>query len=430
MKKCICVLIPILCILFCNTFAMTGGIFNVQAISDDTESKVNPKLTIALDPGHGGDEDGADYHGKQEKDIDLRIAKTLKDKLSVYDNVTVVLTRETDENVGLKERAQRAAQAGADIFISLHCNAGVSHVSQGASVYVSTGEANRKRLCDFADYFLGEFEAIGLANAGTFARITQLGTKRADGSFEDYYGVLRHSYNCGMPAILIEHCYMDNEEDWNYIKDDKLFDKLVTADANAIAVYYDLTDRDGNKVYPKHALKYGATTKSMKLGYYEAPRLKSIRLKEYSGKSPDLASYELDVEDGSGINYIYLVYKNSSGKTMTVYLEIGEPVYTGIHELKGYVPEGLDFDRYTLSYVGLYNEAGFDAAYSYSGGRLVGFGKCDWLDTIDYNGEAALNVISQGSISSAHISELDNKIRLGILRPYSARPYFYNTGIK
>ena len=398
---------------------------NNESVNSDGAVYSNEPITIALDPGHGGEEKGADYYGSAEKDINLKIALLLKDKLSVYDNVNVFLTRETDEVVSLKERVDRAAAAGADIFISLHCNASVSHISHGASVYVSTGEANRKKLCDMADLFLGEFENIGLDNAGTFARVTQMGGRRADGSFDDYYGVLRHSYNNGIPAMIVEHCYVDAVEDRKYITDEGCFDKLVSADANAIAAYYGLIDKAGNRPEPKHAKKYGATTKAIKMNYFDPPKLNSVKLTGYSGKSPDMSTFEVDISDDIGVNYIYLVYKNSAGNSMTVSLDIGKSLTTGVYELKGYVPANLVSDRYTLSYVGLYNDAGFDAGYNYSGGELIGFGKCDWTNSFAYYGEAALNVTGQGSLSMAQISSIDNKIKLGILQRSSARPGCY-----
>ena len=163
---------------------MMAGIMGLVDPIQSAASEIEGELIIALDPGHGGEEDGANYYGEVEKDVNLKIAKYVKEGLEQYDNVDVFLTREGDEQVSLKERVDRATQAGADMFISLHCNASVSHKSHGASVYISTGEGRRKELREFADYFLGEFEAIGLDNAGTFARVTQMGGRRGDGSFD------------------------------------------------------------------------------------------------------------------------------------------------------------------------------------------------------------------------------------------------------
>ena len=421
MKKILYYVLTVFLIVFAaEKMGLISGISVLATDNVDTDNSMhnNPSLTIALDPGHGGEEKGADYYGEREKDVNWKIASLVKEGLSKYENITVVMTRDGDEEVGLKERADRAAKAGADIFISLHCNASVSHTSHGASVYISTGEANRKKLRDFADLFLGEFEYIGLDNAGTFARVTQMGGRRSDGSFDDYYGVLRHSYNNGIPALLVEHCYMDNEEDWDYIRNDSGIEKLAQADINAIVAYYGLVAEDGTIYEGKHARQYGATTKALQYNYFAPPKLNDIELIDYSGTTPGMATYKVDVEDGVGINSIYLVYKNGSGNSVTVSLILGEELKTGSYELKAYIPENLELTRYSLSYVGVYDRAGFDAGYNVSGGQLVGFGKCDWLNSFAYGGKAELSVTAQGVISIQKRRLLYEKMRMGIRGRY------------
>lgn len=374
-------------------------------------------LTIALDPGHGGEEDGAYYYGIKEKDINLILAKLVKQELKQYPNVTVVLTREEDEEVSLSERALRAAKAEADVLLSIHCNASASHKSSGASVYISTGEGRRQSLQEFADLLLGEFEAAGLQNAGTFARVTQMGGRRTDGSFDDYYGILRHSYNNGMPAMIIEHCYMDSETDRKFLQSEEGLKALAGADANGIAAYYGLEKTDGMKIIPKHAKVYGGTTKAVKRDYFEAPLITGIRLIEYDGKTPGIAEYEVSVEDGIGIHSIYLIYKkDDSGDTASVFLKQSESITTGTYRLKGYIPEYLSLGNYRLCYIGAYNEAGYDAGYNYAEGSMVGFGKCDWLNRFAYEGEADIQIGQPGSISTAHQKLMDHEIQIGLRR--------------
>lgn len=382
-------------------------------------------LKLALDPGHGGEENGAEYYGKREKDINLQLAYLVKEGLEQYENITVFLTRTEDETVGLKERADRAAEVDADLLISLHCNASVSHVSQGASVYISTGEYKRKELMDFADLFLGEFEAIGLSNAGTFARMTQMGRRRADGSFDDYYGVLRHSYNHGIPAILIEHCYMDSPADKDYVSSKEGIGKLAEADVNAIAAFYGLTGDDGIVYEGRHAVKYGASSKAVQMNYYKAPRLTGIELTEFDGKSPGMAEFQISVEDEAGINRIYLVYRNAYGSSVTIPLIFHERLCTGVHMLKGYVPENMGNEAYVLSYVGMYNDAGYDAGYSSYDQELIGFGACEWQNSFSYQGEADLSIVDQGVLSIAHIRQLDEEMRLGIRKRQDVYPVEY-----
>lgn len=395
-------------VVFLVLFVIKGNVSAAAA------SEAAQKLTIALDPGHGGTENGACYYGIKEKEADLKVAQLVKRELEQYEGVAVVLTREDDEAVGLSERANRAKQGGADILVSLHFNASVSGKSKGASIYISTGQAKLEELRNLADHLLGEFEALGLENAGTIARVTQMGGRRADGSFDDYYGVLRHAYNNGMPSILIEHCYMDSEEDRRFLHSEEGLRQLAKADANGIASYYGLTKKDGTKATAKHAKVFGGTTKGIRTQYFEAPEVNGIRLVEYDGTTPGMASYEVEVEDGVGINSLYLVYRNEQGNSTTISFKLAESLTTGGHLLKAYIPENLLLGHYTLSYIGAYNEAGYDAGYNYAGGSMIGYGKCEWLNTFSYSGEADFTIKKEGSISTAHANLMDYEIQTGL----------------
>src|SRR3989442_7173789 len=81
-------------------------------------------LVVVLDPGHGGayQHDGA--HGRGgliEKDVALAVALRTKEAME-QSGVTVVLTREVDADLPLTRRAQIANEAGADLFLPIHCN--------------------------------------------------------------------------------------------------------------------------------------------------------------------------------------------------------------------------------------------------------------------------------------------------------------------
>lgn len=79
--------------------------------------------TIVIDPGHGGIDPGATGHqGLMEKDVALDIAKRLRDKIVRTGNYRVLLTRENDRKVYLKERVAFAKENRADLFISIHIN--------------------------------------------------------------------------------------------------------------------------------------------------------------------------------------------------------------------------------------------------------------------------------------------------------------------
>lgn len=97
-------------------------------------------IIIALDPGHGGEDPGAiGPGGTQEKDIVLKIAHLLRERINernINGNpMRAYLTRDADFFVPLGTRVQKARRVQADLFISLHADAFISPEPQGASVF-------------------------------------------------------------------------------------------------------------------------------------------------------------------------------------------------------------------------------------------------------------------------------------------------------
>ena len=80
---------------------------------------------VWIDAGHGGKDAGATGNGLQEKDIVLALSLAVKKRLEAeYDGVQVYLSRSSDVFLELAERTKKANAAGADILVSIHCNAG------------------------------------------------------------------------------------------------------------------------------------------------------------------------------------------------------------------------------------------------------------------------------------------------------------------
>lgn len=356
----------------------------------ERKSVFNNELVIALDPGHGGEENGACYYGRKEKDLNYSLAKMLQMELQQYPNVKVILTRDEDETVDLQERARRAFEAKANLLISLHFNASVSHEASGATVYISTGEKNRNHLFVLSDHLLGQFEHLGLVNNGTIARTTQTGGRRKDGSFEDYYGILRQGYSYNIKAVLIEHCFMDCKRDQVFIKDVTGLDMLAKADANGVASFYHLKREDGTRPEERHAKIYGATTKAGSLNSFEPPKLLALRLKANQDGCVPYVTYEVEIQDENTIRSMYLIYKSENGESFLVELALGEGIGTGTHWVRGGIPKNISHTKYSLVYVGILNEAGFEAGYHVWNQNMIGFGKCEWLNQFPYCGEADL----------------------------------------
>jgi N-acetylmuramoyl-L-alanine amidase len=101
-----------------------------------TPAAVPSLRTIVVDPGHGGDEQGArGPAGTLEKDLTLDIARRLKRLIEGRLGIRVLLTRDEDRLVPLDERAAIANNNKADLFISLHANASPRQDTSGAEVF-------------------------------------------------------------------------------------------------------------------------------------------------------------------------------------------------------------------------------------------------------------------------------------------------------
>ncbi|HZP66012.1 MAG TPA: N-acetylmuramoyl-L-alanine amidase [Rudaea sp.] len=106
-------------------------------------------VVIAIDAGHGGVDPGATGSaGTHEKDITLAVARELKRIVDKQPGMSAVLTRDGDYFIPLKERYQKAREAKADLFVSIHADAYASGDARGSSVWMlstrgATSEAAR-----------------------------------------------------------------------------------------------------------------------------------------------------------------------------------------------------------------------------------------------------------------------------------------------
>ena len=97
---------------------------SISSLPEDAAPDGSP--LVVLDPGHGGDHNGAEYGGVKEKDLNLAIASNTASLLEA-EGVTVRMTRSIDQSVDLYARSGLANTLGADLFVSIHCNASVEH---------------------------------------------------------------------------------------------------------------------------------------------------------------------------------------------------------------------------------------------------------------------------------------------------------------
>jgi N-acetylmuramoyl-L-alanine amidase len=95
------------------------------------------RTVIAIDAGHGGEDPGArGRHGLEEKDVALAIARKLARLVDAEPGYKAVLIRDGDYFIPLRGRINKARDAQADLFVSIHCNASPNREAEGSAVYV------------------------------------------------------------------------------------------------------------------------------------------------------------------------------------------------------------------------------------------------------------------------------------------------------
>ena len=207
------------------------------------------KFVVALDPGHGGSEPGASANGLVERELTWKIALYCKEALESYANVEVVLTRGSDEKVSLVERVNRAVDAGANVFISLHLNSGPAS-GNGAEVWYPNDSSYRHELheegAQLSSKILEKLTALGLTDRGIKVRDSERVDGEGpfyypDGSIQDYCTVIEASREAGIVGIIVEHAFLSNKSDSDKLKSEAFLKELGYADAEGIAETYKLS---------------------------------------------------------------------------------------------------------------------------------------------------------------------------------------------
>ncbi|GAH05092.1 unnamed protein product, partial [marine sediment metagenome] len=135
--------------------------------------KVTKKVQlIVIDPGHGGIDPGAvGKKGLYEKDANLGIAKELKKLIKDSLKVQVLLTREKDTYLSLKERTNIANRNSADLFVSIHCNASVKKTSKSRgfeTFFLSPAKTDEARAVEALENKALKFDGIEPTDAISF----------------------------------------------------------------------------------------------------------------------------------------------------------------------------------------------------------------------------------------------------------------------
>ena len=156
--------------------------------------------TIVIDPGHGGNDNGAVWGHAEEDDINLGVSFLLRCELGKY-GIEVLMTRETDEAVPLYVRTDYANRMQADLFVSIHCDAFHNTTASGMSVHVHPE-------CSFAT-----LDTAGMIKRMMDARFPD---HRNRGVRKSDFHVLRHTK---MPAVLVECEFLSHPETRKFLRE-------------------------------------------------------------------------------------------------------------------------------------------------------------------------------------------------------------------
>lgn len=222
-------------------------LYMLGAAEISTAKLIFPKFKgiIVLDPGHGGNDPGAqNSEGIQEKAVTLRLARMIAEKIS--DDFKVVLTRTDDYWVDIPDRTAVANNQKADLFISLHAGGAFLHSVGGTSVfyydsYSDSSIKEKKRALDplqdpDAPIPWNLIQDRHLTRSKKFAGIVQSElfriTQNPDSSIRGAPLVVLKGAD--MPAVLIEPGYLTNPNESKALVDEDFLMLITDAIIKAI----------------------------------------------------------------------------------------------------------------------------------------------------------------------------------------------------
>jgi len=340
--------------------------------------------TVVIDPGHGGKDPGAVNGKTYEKDVVLNVGLELGKMIKKqYPKVNVIYTRSTDVFVGLADRAAIANKAGADLFISLHCNAAANKSAKGAeswvlglhksaaSLEVAKKENNAILMEDghentYEDFDPNDPDAY-IALAMRQNAFLDQSLVLADYIQKNFVGDLkRHDrgvkqagfvvlYRATMPSVLVELGFLSHPEEEKFLSSKEGQKKLAT----------ELFD--SFKSYKAHTDKVDGITGNVGEDEIEKPDVKVIPVKKEEPKEV--------VKDESGI-----VFKVQIA-TSTLNLPTKPENFKGMNDVE-MIPSGKWFKYFVGSYSSYddaksrqteVREKGYDTAFmvAYENGKKV-----------------------------------------------------------
>lgn len=211
--------------------------------------------TIAIDPGHGGEDPGAiGSAGTYEKDVTLAIARRLDALIEAEPTMRAALTRDGDYFVPLGRRVAKARAVQADLFVSIHADAWVKPDARGSSVFALSERGASSAAAAWMARRENDADSIGGINLGTqdlqVARVLLdlSTTAQINESLKFGNSVLRELERVNrlhkprveqagfavlkapdIPSVLVETAFISNPEEEARLRDETYQDEVARA---------------------------------------------------------------------------------------------------------------------------------------------------------------------------------------------------------
>jgi len=226
---------------------------------------------IVIDAGHGGKDPGTIGKFSQEKDVTLAIAKKVGNLISKnLDDIKVVYTRSDDTFIPLDERSTIANKEGADLFISIHCNAAPNKSITGTETYVMGLHRSNENLdvamrenavITYEDEYHEKYEGYDPNSAESFIIFTMLQNAFLEQSL-DFATIIQGDlkeraqrsdrgvrqagflvlWKTSMPSVLVEVGYLSNPKEEVFLNSTEGQELIASSIFRAIKTYKQKVD--------------------------------------------------------------------------------------------------------------------------------------------------------------------------------------------
>ena len=230
----------------------------------NSDNDVQRIITVAIDPGHGGEDPGAvGRAGTYEKNVTLSIARRLRELIVADSSMRVALTRDGDYFVPLRTRVAKARAVQADLLVSVHADAWIKPDARGSSVFALSENGASSSAAAWMARRENDADLVGGINLGSHDRelarvlLDLSTTAQINDSLKLGSSVLRELERINrlhkprveqagfavlkapdIPSILVETAFISNPEEEARLRDDAYQEQMARAILIGIKRYF------------------------------------------------------------------------------------------------------------------------------------------------------------------------------------------------